>query len=108
MKTVREPILRSVPIEDLRPTQITVGMREVKAKRRRWRAISGKEGGEYLGKHMVPVVKGPKDRHYIIDHHHLTRALYDEGVKKVLVTVVSNLSKLEPEAFWFFRCSAGS
>jgi hypothetical protein len=102
MRAGREPILKPVPIEELRPTQITVGMREVKAKRRRWRSIKGNKGGEYLGKHMIPVVLGPKERCYIIDHHHLTRALFDEGVKQVLVTVVSNLSRLEPEAFWFF------
>jgi hypothetical protein len=30
---VREPILTTVAISDLRPTQITVGMREVAAKR---------------------------------------------------------------------------
>jgi hypothetical protein len=102
MPTVREPVLRPVLIDDLRPTQVTVGMREVMAKRKRWRAIAARKGGEYLGKHMIPVVLGPKDRHYIIDHHHLARALHEEGVKKVLVTVVSNLSKLEPDAFWFF------
>jgi hypothetical protein len=100
--TVREPILTPVAIDDLRPTQITVGMREVKAKRKRWRAIARNKGGEYLGKHMIPVVMGPKQRYYIIDHHHLTRALRDEGVTKVLVTVVSNLSRLEADAFWFF------
>ncbi|MBC7636797.1 MAG: chromosome partitioning protein ParB, partial [Acetobacteraceae bacterium] len=32
MIDVREPILHPVPIADLRPTQITVGMREVAAK----------------------------------------------------------------------------
>ena len=32
---VREPLLTTVAITDLRPTQITVGMREVKAKRNR-------------------------------------------------------------------------
>jgi hypothetical protein len=31
--TVREPMLTQVAITDLRPTQITVGMREVLAKR---------------------------------------------------------------------------
>ena len=36
--TIREPILEPVAILDLRPTQITVGMREVKAKRKHWRA----------------------------------------------------------------------
>ena len=30
MTTVREPLLKPVAILDLRPTQITVGMREVK------------------------------------------------------------------------------
>jgi hypothetical protein len=102
MRTSREPILKPVPIEELRPTQLTVGMREVKAKRKRWRAMAGHKGGKFLGKHMIPVVLGPKERHYIIDHHHLTRALYDEGVTEVLVTVVSNLSRLEQDAFWFY------
>jgi len=35
MQPVRTPILTTVPIKDLRPTQITVGMREVEAKRQR-------------------------------------------------------------------------
>jgi len=97
----REPILHPVAIEDLRPTQITVGMREVEAKRRAWRAKSGNKGSEYLGHHMIPAILGPKDRHYIIDHHHLTRALYEEGVRSVLVTEVARLPKLDLEAFWF-------
>ena len=37
MPNVREPLLNPVPITELRPTQITVGMREVKAKRKHWR-----------------------------------------------------------------------
>ena len=41
---VREPILTTVTIGDLRPTQITVGMREVAAKRQHWREIAGKGG----------------------------------------------------------------
>jgi hypothetical protein len=102
--SVRDPILKPVPIADLHPTQITVGMREVGAKRKRWRARSGKSGkksAEFLGKHMIPVVLGPEDRHYVIDHHHLARALHEEGVKNVLVTVVANLRKLDHDAFWF-------
>jgi hypothetical protein len=37
----------------------------------------------------------------IVDHHHLARALHGEDVKQMLVTVLENLSGLEPEAFWF-------
>ena len=99
--TIREPILIPVAIMDLRPTQITVGMREVEAKRKAWRDASGKKGGKFLGKHMIPVILGPKNRHYVIDHHHMARALHDEGVKDVAVTVVANLSKLEIDSFWF-------
>jgi hypothetical protein len=99
--TVRDPLVKPVPISELRPTQITVGMREVATKRARWREEGTKKGAEFLGKHMIPVVLGPKERHYVIDHHHLARALHDEGVKDVLITVVANLSKLEPDSFWF-------
>jgi hypothetical protein len=53
MSNVREPILQPVTIETLRPTQITVGMREVEAKRVRWREKEKDEtkASEFLGKH---------------------------------------------------------
>jgi hypothetical protein len=105
MVAVRDPVLQSVAITDLRPTQITVGMREVQAKRARWREKIGKKGGkkgaEFLGTHMIPVILGPKDRHYVIDHHHLARALHEEGVKNIAITVMGNLSMLERDTFWF-------
>ena len=100
MTTVREPMLTPVAIVDLRPTQITVGMREVMAKRKHWRETAKKKGGKFLGKHMIPVILGPKQRHYVIDHHHLARALHEEGVKEVAVTVIANLSQLDGDAFW--------
>ena len=96
MALVREPTLTPVAIDDLRPTQITVGMREVEAKRKRWRETATKKGREFLGKHLIPVILGPKRRHYVIDHHHLARALHDEGVKDIAVTVVANLSNARP------------
>jgi hypothetical protein len=101
MTTVREPRIHPVAIDDLRPTQITVGMREVTAKRKRWRQESEDRQPDFLGKHMIPVVLGPKERCFLIDHHHLARALHEEGVKKVAVTVIANLSRLDRDAFWF-------
>jgi hypothetical protein len=98
--TIREPLLTTVPIVDLRPTQMTVGMREVNAKRKRWREMSGGKGGKFLGSHMIPVVLGPKKRNYVVDHHHLALALHDEKVKEVAVVVTANLSALEPDEFW--------
>ena len=103
----REPILAPVPIAALRPTQITVGMREVAEKRQRWREHAGRDGGKFLGRHMIPVLLGPKGRHYVIDHHHLARALEDEGVKDILVTVVADLRALHRESFWVVLDSRG-
>ena len=97
----REPTLHPIPIAELRPTQMTVGMREVAAKRKKWRALAGEAGPEFLGRHMVPAVLGPKKRYYVVDHHHLARALLDEGVPSVAVTIVADLHRLEPDAFWF-------
>jgi hypothetical protein len=37
----------------------------------------------------------------VIDHHHLARALHEERVKNVLVTVIAKLTRLELDAFWF-------
>jgi hypothetical protein len=100
MAIVREPVLTKVAIRDLRPTQLTVGMREVLVKRKRWRETGVRKSGKFLGEHMIPVILGPKQRHYIIDHHHLARALHDEGLKELAVTVIMNLSALDRDEFW--------
>ncbi|MGH6726932.1 MAG: ParB-like protein [Pseudolabrys sp.] len=96
----RDPILTPVSIADLRPTQISVGMREVEEKCQRLRERGAKKIGDFLGDHMIPVILGPKKRHYVIDHHHLALALHREGVKKVLVTIVADLNELTPDDFW--------
>jgi hypothetical protein len=98
---IREPIYKPTPLTALRPTQITVGMREVEEKRRGWRERHGRNAGQFLASHMIPVVLGPKSEPYVTDHHHLARALHEEGVEKVATTVVLDLSRLKPEAFWF-------
>ena len=100
MTRKRDPILEPVSILSLRPTQMTVGMREVKEKQRRWRKHDSRKRAELLGRHMIPVVVGPDRRNYVIDHHHLARALHDEGEEKVLVSVVADLTMVDPKAFW--------
>jgi hypothetical protein len=102
MTFAREPRLHPTAIDDLRPTQITVGLREVEEKRAEWRAHAKGKKADYLGKHLIPVVLGPQRKPYLIDHHHLARALFDEGVRQVAVTVVADLSRLEKSAFWVY------
>lgn len=100
MTAIREPVLMPVAIEDLKPTQLTVGRREVEIKRKAWRDRTKTKERTFLGRHMIPVIHGPKDRYYIIDHHHLALALHEEGVKEVLVTPYANLSMLDGTVFW--------
>ena len=97
-----EPELTPVRIAELRPTQMTVGMHEVRAKQAEWRLTAQTEGPQFLGRHMIPAVLGPKHRLWLIDHHHLARALLDEGVEHVLVTVVARLHHLGKERFMTF------
>lgn len=97
-----DPILKPIPIAELKPTQMTVGLHEVHEKRRQWREVPDDQRPEFLGRHMIPTVLGPKGRHYAIDHHHLVRALHDEGVSRVLVTVEADLSVLKKTPFWVF------
>jgi hypothetical protein len=98
----REPILHPTSIRALRPTQISVGFREVAQKRKEWRKRSIEGAGEYLGRHMVPTVLGPKGRHYLVDHHHLALALHLEGAKDVLCIVQADLSELSRASFWTY------
>ncbi len=103
MSHAPDPHLTPVLISELRPTQMTVGFREVLRKQQDWRERNqegSKKSADFLGTHMIPVVLGPKKRHYVIDHHHLARALSDQGVSKVLVSVVADLSVLDKDAFF--------
>jgi hypothetical protein len=102
MVPVREPVLQPTPILELRPTQITVGMREVHERQRRWQQHDGKKKAEFLGRHMIPVIRGLRGQFFVIDHHHLSLALHNEGVESVLVVVVADLGALEEHEFWVF------
>jgi hypothetical protein len=97
---IHEPSLHATPVLDLRPTQMTVGMGEVARKRESWKSQDRKPLVEFLAHHMVPVVVGPGGRRYLIDHHHLARALHDEGVDSVFVAIVADFHKLDADAFW--------
>ncbi|MCW1383749.1 chromosome partitioning protein ParB [Novosphingobium sp. KCTC 2891] len=97
-----EPIVHPVSIRSLKPTQMTVGLREVERKRAEWCARRDRDGGEFLGSHVIPAVIGPKGAYWLIDHHHLTRALHEEGIEHVLVSVVARLDHLPKRRFYSF------
>ncbi len=88
------------PIEDLQPTQSNVGMREVQFKAEKIAAMKKKEREAFLLDNPVPVIIGPGDIHYLIDHHHLSRALLEIGKKNVYTRVVADWSQLSKSEFW--------
>jgi hypothetical protein len=96
------PALHPVEIAVLRPTQMTVGLREVERKRAEWRRRCARDGSDFLGRHMIPVILGPKAEPYVIDHHHLVRALHEEGISHVLVSVIADLHYLKKSLFWTY------
>jgi hypothetical protein len=102
MRDPVEPVLHPVALADLRPTQMTVGFAEVARKRKLWRAHVDKDGPDFLGHHMIPAVVGPKGVHWIIDHHHLARALIEEGVDHIFVSIVADLSRIKRTDFLTF------
>jgi hypothetical protein len=96
---LHHPLLSIAPSK-LRPTQLTVGKAEVAAKRAEWERLGRKKRKELLEAHWFPGVLGPKQRVYIVDHHHLGLALLDEGVKSVPVMIQRDFSWLELPVFW--------
>lgn len=99
------PLLQPVSIDDLRPTQMTVGMHEVARKRSQWRDRPRDAEGRYLGAHMIPAVLGPRGQPWVVDHHHLALAMRKEGVDQVLVTVIARLEHLPKKRFLAFMDS---
>ena len=95
-----DPLVNQISPDDLRPTQMTLGLREVEVKRREWREAQGDKRAAILGKHAVPTVLGPKGRHFVVDHHHLARALMEEKVDHLMVYVLADLSSLPKDEFW--------
>ena len=95
-------------VKDLSPTQFAVGKAEVAVRAGRMRKKLTKDPGklhDYLRVRPIPIVIRGK-RFYLVDHHHLVRALYDveHGSRGknicVYVNVLANASTLEEVYFW--------
>lgn len=97
-----ESHLRELPLEQLRPTQMTVGFREVDEKRKSWDKLGDKERRKAMDEQLFPVVKGPGKAFYVLDSHHTALALVHEKAQCVQAGLVKDLSHLDRNAFWIF------
>jgi hypothetical protein len=77
-------------------------MRAVAAKREKVerRARKANKIARFLERKPIPAVRGPGDFLYIIDHHHLSLALWQTQVDHAYVEIVDDLSRLTRERFW--------
>jgi len=94
------PKLHEFTVADLCPTQITVGMLEVRDKRKHLEQLGHHARRKYLEAHPIPAVFGPAGALYITDHHHLARALWEAGIAYSLFLVEADFTALHPRAFW--------
>ncbi len=90
-----------VPIKLLHPTQIALGFREVALRADRIAAMKPQKLEKYMRERIAPVVIGPQGRPYLLDHHHLAKALLVAGASTELYAVIrENWATLDDTEFW--------
>jgi hypothetical protein len=93
--------IQECTVHKLHPTQLTVGMIEVKDKTQHLAKLKPNEQQQFMQTHPIPAVIGPEGRLYITDHHHLGRAAFEAGVANGFFEIEADLSDhRDPEEFW--------
>jgi hypothetical protein len=87
-------------IDELHPTQLTVGFATVDKKMQKWKGMSGGKREAYLSENWIPAIRAPGGEYYIVDHHHLGVALLKSHIKHVRLLLLKDLSALHAEDFW--------
>ncbi|MGD0463696.1 MAG: ParB-like protein [Tepidisphaeraceae bacterium] len=102
MTDTKAPRIENIALSKLRPTQLTVGMMQVKFKRKQLRALERKPG-ELVGfilENPIRVVLGSREKAYVIDHHHLGLALIKEHFETAPMEIEEDFSGLSVADFW--------
>ena len=99
-QTQASPHLIRGDASTLRPTQMSVGYREVEQKRNQWAQLGKRRRAEPLANRCFPCVIGSKGKHYLVDHHHFGLALLQEGKKDVWLSIFKYLSYIKASTFW--------
>lgn len=104
----KDGALYKLRVNDLSPTQFAVGRAEVAVRAARLRKKHEKAPQrlhDYLRVRPVPIVIRKK-RFYLVDHHHMVRALHDALHETlgdeicIYVKVMANASSLDSHYFW--------
>ncbi|MFP3707954.1 ParB-like protein [Paraburkholderia tropica] len=92
--------MKNVSIDELRPTQATHGLREVEQKAAQYRSMSRHELKMAIAEKPIPIVLGPDQVPFAIDHHHVAAALNRIKIDAAPCVLVADLSTLSPAQFW--------
>jgi hypothetical protein len=96
-----KPVPVKVAIVDLRPTQLTLGLAEVASRAAKIAKQTPQERDEGLARKAIPYVRGPGNNIFMVDHHHLARALWSLNIREaVLGDELADWSNLDIKPFW--------
>ena len=84
----------------LRPSQFVLGMKEVEYKIAKMHKMKQRELRDFCDAHVIPLVLGPGEEPFILDHHHFARSCWELGIEEYSVRVIEDLSKLSRPQFW--------
>jgi hypothetical protein len=70
----KQPLI-TVPIAALRPTQLCVGLAEVRSRQQDFHQETAAQRLDYLRRKPVPLVRGGEGQYWMVDRHHRLRPL---------------------------------
>ena len=87
-----------IGIDALHPTQGGVGQIQVDETQATLAGMSAKQLDKLMKKKEIPVVIAPDGGYWLVDRHHLTKALWQQGIKDARVKVIGRLQ--DKANFW--------
>ncbi|WDO02615.1 chromosome partitioning protein ParB [Aeromonas allosaccharophila] len=87
-----------IGIDALHPTQGGVGQLQVDETQATLAGMSAKQLDKLMKKKEIPVVIAPDGGYWLVDRHHLTKALWQQGIKDARVKVIGRLQ--DKANFW--------
>jgi len=87
-------------IVDLKPTQFAVGGLEIEERKAEFEDMEDYVLDQYIKDHEAPAVLGPDHRYYLLDRHHLARALQEMGKGQLRLLVTAKWEELSFTEFW--------
>jgi len=83
----------------LYPTQFCLGVKEVEYKKNKIKKMTPERFGAYLIEKITPVIIGPENKMYLVDHHHHAKSLIELGKSEILIKIIEDYSHLSIEEF---------